>query len=155
MDESSSDISFNLELVATTYADILLIDSLSFGNQVTDVSFGRSPSDQSWSYFGEPTPGAPNNTTPSISTEISGPVQISLEPGFYQNPITIELSTSSNTEQIYYTLDGSKPVSESSIYSGPFVIESTAVLKTGSIENGYILKKSFLLTFINFWHIVD
>ena len=34
VDESSSDISFNLELVATTYADIVLIDSLSFGNQV-------------------------------------------------------------------------------------------------------------------------
>ena len=136
VDESSSDISFNLELVATTYADIVLIDSLSFGNQLTDVSFGRNPSDQSWSYFGEPTPGAPNNTTPTINTEISGPVQISIDPGFYENSITVELSTSSNTEQIYYTLDGSKPVSESSLYSGPIVIESTTVLKTRSIENG-------------------
>ena len=121
VDESSSDISFNLELKATTYADIVLIDSLSFGNQVTDVSFGRNPSDQTWSYFGEPTPGAPNNTTPSINTEISGPVQISVDPGFYQNAITVELSTSSNTEQIYYTLDGSKPVSESSLYSDPII----------------------------------
>ena len=71
-----------------------------------------------------------------INTEISGPVQISVDPGFYQNSITVELSTNSNTEQIYYTLDGSKPVSESSLYSGPIIIESTTVLKTRSIENG-------------------
>ena len=136
VDESSSDISFDLELDVTTYSDIVLIDSLVFGNQITDVSYGRNPGDQSWSYFGEPTPGMPNNTIPSNNTEFSGLVEVSFEPGFYSNPITVELSASSNSEQIYYTLDGSRPGSESMLYLDPIIIESTTVLKTRSMEDG-------------------
>ena len=40
VDESSSDISFNLELSVTNYSDITLIDSVVYENQITDVSYG-------------------------------------------------------------------------------------------------------------------
>ena len=136
VDESSSDISFNLELSVTNYSDITLIDSLVYEDQITDVSYGRNPDLGSWSFFGEPTLGMPNETDPNESIEFSGLVGVSMESGFYDDPISIELSVSSNSEQIYYTLDGSKPNSESMIYSGPLVIESTSVLKARSMEVG-------------------
>ena len=53
VDESSSDISFNLELSVTNYSDITLIDSVVYENQITDVSYGRNTDLESWSFFGE------------------------------------------------------------------------------------------------------
>ena len=131
---SSSDISFDLELIGTSYSNAELIDSLTFGNQITDVSYGRRIEDNSWSFFGEPTPGGPNNTAPTNSTEPSGHVESSLDAGFYSGPQTIELSVNSDTEQIYYTLDGSRPGSGASLYTTSFTIENTTVLKARSID---------------------
>jgi len=136
VDESSSDVSFNLELSVTNYSDITLIDSVVYENQITDVSYGRNSDLESWSFFGEPTLGMPNQTDPNENFEFSGLVEVSIESGFYDNAISVELSVSSNSEQIYYTLDGSRPNSESMIYSGPLVIESTSVLKARSMEAG-------------------
>ena len=40
---SSSDISFDLELTGTGYSNTELVDSITFGSQITDVSRGRNP----------------------------------------------------------------------------------------------------------------
>tara|TARA_B110000263_G_scaffold70950_1_gene61886 strand:- start:162 stop:4460 length:4299 start_codon:yes stop_codon:yes gene_type:complete len=126
---SSSDISFDLELVSENYFDAVLVDSVVFSEQITDVSYGRKSEDNSWAFFGEPTPGTANNTSSSNNTEISGTVISSLAPGFYNNSISVELSSISNEEQIYYTLDGSRPGSQASLYTTPILIENTVVLK--------------------------
>ncbi len=131
---SSSDISFDLELIGTSYSNTELIDSLTFGNQITDVSFGRRIENNTWSFFGDPTPGGPNNTAPTNSTELSGPVEPSLDAGFYSGSQTIELSVDSDTEQIYYTLDGSRPGSGTDLYTAPITIENTTILKARSID---------------------
>ena len=135
VDESSSDISFNLELNIVYYSDITLIDSVSYENQLTDVSYGRNSEFDSWSLYGEPTPGFPNSTNSTNNTESCGEVEVSIESGFYSGAIDVLLSTGSNNEQIYYTLDGSKPGSESLQYSGPLSIESTIVLRARALEN--------------------
>ncbi|MBT4684658.1 MAG: hypothetical protein HOB68_02245, partial [Candidatus Marinimicrobia bacterium] len=131
---TSSDISFDLELIGRSYSNAELVDSLTFGNQITDVSSGRRIDDNTWSFFGEPTPGSPNNTAPTNSTEVSGPVESSLDAGFYSGSQTIELSVDSDTEQIFYTLDGSRPGSGSSLYTAPFTIVATTILKARSID---------------------
>ena len=132
---SSSDISFDLELTGTGYSNVVLIDSISFSGQITDVSPGRSMEDNAWYYFGEPTPGSSNNTASTNTTDTSEPVSASLESGFYNGQQTIELSTSPSSAQIYYTIDGSRPGSSSSVYSGPIFIQSTTVLKARSMED--------------------
>ena len=38
---SSSDISFDLELKAYYFGGVSLVDSLSYGGQISDVSYGR------------------------------------------------------------------------------------------------------------------
>ena len=101
--ESSSDISFDLELIGTSYSNIVLIDSISYQAQITDVSYGRIIEDTSWSLFGEPTPGSPNDTPTSSTENISSIIEFSLGPGFYDSPQVIELFSD---DPIYYTLDG-------------------------------------------------
>ena len=39
--ESSSDISFDLELTGNSYSNVVLLDSVTFPNQFSDVSYGR------------------------------------------------------------------------------------------------------------------
>ena len=131
--ESSSDISFDFELTGTGYSNTVLVDSTTFDRQIKDVSRGRGIDNNTWYYFGEPTPGTLNNTMSTISTDKSNQIIASLESGFYNEIQIITLSTLNETEQIYYTLDGSRPGSNTNLYIGPITIENTTVLKARSI----------------------
>lgn len=53
------------EFIALTSSDgITVIDSISFGLQTTDVSYGRFPdAGDNWQFFNQPTPGNSNNIT--------------------------------------------------------------------------------------------
>ena len=144
---SSSDISFNLELIGKRYSNMLLIDSLTFENQITDVSYGRIIDDNSWSFFGEPTPGLPNITQSVDIFEFSGIVELSLEAGFYNGPQTIELTSGVDNEPIYYTLDGSKPGTQSLLYTNPINIDTTTVLKARAIGHNKISGEIILSTY--------
>ena len=60
------------EFIALAAEDgVTIIDSITFGQQSADVSFGRIPdgSDQ-WMFLDEPSPGAPNSTDDFISIEV-------------------------------------------------------------------------------------
>ena len=127
--EMSSDISFDLELIGISYSNIVLMDSISFINQISDVSYGRTNNELGWSFFGEPTPGLPNNTDASSTMDISSSVEVSLNPGFYDSPQTVELFSD---DPIYYTLDGTRPGSDDILYIDPISIANTSVLKTRS-----------------------
>ncbi len=134
--ETSSDISFDLELIGVGYANIEMVDTVTFGAQLTDVSFGRTTEGSDWYFFGEPTPGNPNNTPPTIITNVSEQVSVSLESGFYSGVQYLELSTSSETGQIFYTLDGSRPGTDTNFYTSQITIDITTVLRARSIEEG-------------------
>jgi len=109
----------------------VLIDSVTYGFQIPDVSYGRKPeSGSEWFYFGEPTPGSENSTTGILSTAVATAAYASLKNGFYDGSQTIMLSTDSPTATIRYTTDGSKPVSASNEYIYPINIDSTTVLRT-------------------------
>ncbi|SVA05369.1 uncharacterized protein METZ01_LOCUS58223 [marine metagenome] len=131
---SSSDISFDLEIIGTSYSDTEIVDSMIFEDQISDVSFGRNMEDNGWYYFGEPTPGTSNNTISTDLTATAGPVTLSLESGFYSGIQIIVLSAGTGSAQIYYTLDGSRPGTGTNVYSGPITIQNTSVLKARSME---------------------
>ena len=128
--ESSSDISFDLELTGISYSNIVLMDSISFINQISDVSYGRTSNESGWSFFGEPTPGLPNNTFATTITDVSSDVEFSVSPGFYESPQIIELFSD---DPIFYTLDGTKPGSDDILYIDPISIINTTVLKVRSM----------------------
>ena len=131
---SSSDVSFDLSLTAVSFGNVEIVDNLSYGQQITDVSYGRVNATETWGYFGEPTFGAANITTAIIDPIASSPVTASLPAGFYPLGETVSLNSANPGAQIFYTLDGSRPTSDSQTYSGSIALDQTVVLKTRAIE---------------------
>ncbi|MCF8259815.1 MAG: CotH kinase family protein [Melioribacteraceae bacterium] len=114
-----------------------LIDSISFRDQKTDVSFGRNVTEiNNWGYFTTPTPNANNN-----NQQISGlcsPVFYSIDGGFYQSGIELSLSVNSENDRIYYTVDGSIPNPSSFLYTGPITINETTVFRAYAFNSDKI-----------------
>jgi len=112
------------------------IDSVTFNNGLTDVSYGRKPDgSNNWFYFGEPTPLSSNTTSGITSTNKSANVNFSIDGGFYQGTIQVALSSGSGTGTIRYTTDGSKPKSSSTQYTTPINISSNTILRARVFEN--------------------
>ena len=82
------------ELIALFDPDGVLIDSVSFSNQIEDVSYGRKPDGSSnWFRFGEPTPGKTNSTEGIKSTLFAGDVIFSEPGGFFTSSQSVILSS--------------------------------------------------------------
>ncbi|AWV97069.1 CotH kinase family protein [Arcticibacterium luteifluviistationis] len=97
------------KLILTAPNGLTVVDSLSFGIQNTDISYGRK-------YDGSDTlvyfiPSSFNfNNVPSFSYEdYLAPPIFSQPSGTYANQFTLNLNTLEAGAAIYYTLDGSDP----------------------------------------------
>ena len=118
------------EVLVLTNSQGQTIDSIEFSVLPPDVSYGReSDGDNNWVYFTESTPLNSNNTN---GYTLCQDPEFSKEGGFYNNPININLS---HSEPIYYTLDGSEPDLNSSIYTSSISIDETTVLRTVIIDD--------------------
>ena len=103
-------------------SDFELIDSIIYGNQNVDISFGRQPdAGLDWYFFDSPTPGESNST--SIFLKVKTP-QFSLPAGFYTTDQILEISAEDPTVTIRYTINGNEPTESSPIYSVPLEIKS-------------------------------
>lgn len=137
------------ENVVITSPSMTTIDNVQFGTLQTDISYGRKPDGSSnFVLFAEPTPGESNSTTGYSGT--SGEPVFSLSGGFFQSAVTINLTPGVAGEQIFYTLDGSEPDESSTLYTSPFQITSTKVLRAKEFGIGLIPGKTITNTyFIN------
>ena len=102
-----------------------LIHQLDSIPMKTDISYGYKPNGSGvLKYFKDPTPSSSN-----ISTGYDGFVddpEVNVEGGFYANPIDVEVSHEDIDVVIRYSLDGSEPTSNSSIYFESFSFENVA-----------------------------
>jgi hypothetical protein len=120
-------LSQNGEWVALVEGDgITVVDSVRFGAQVADVSYGRlSDGAPGWGTFSQPTPGAPNTLSGQAAIPVFTP-----GPGQYSGPTIMEISAGDGDTVVYYTLDGSEPTPESSpLYDRPFALTETTVIR--------------------------
>lgn len=108
-----------------------VVDSVTFGEQTTDISFGRVPGTPDWGFFAVPTPGAPNTTTPGIAVEPT----LSLPSGFY-DATEVSLTTPEADATIRYTLDGSPPTEASPAYTGPLTLTANTVVRAAAFAPG-------------------
>jgi hypothetical protein len=133
---SSPDISFDLGLIASSHTSATTVDTVTFTQQVPDVSFGRDNSNPgTWKQFAESTPGAANTTALVNDVRVVGsPVTISLPGGLYASSQVVSLSSPGGV--IHYTLDGSNPKSTSPVYSAPINITATTVVRARCFEDG-------------------
>lgn len=127
----------NGEQILLFTPEMLLMDSISFGAQHPDISYGRYPDgSQNWTFFEENTPNKANSPLHMSQPAFTTTPQFSLEGGFYAGNLTISLSTSTPTAMIRYSMDGSDPGPESAIYSEPITISSTTVIRAKVFEEG-------------------
>jgi len=115
----------------------VLIDSVTYELQFTDISRGRKNNGSSeWVYFAEPTPGSGNSTTAFIDVVDNVP-EFSTFGGLYNSPVTVELSTYMGGT-IRYTLDCSEPKESSPVYSLPITINSTTIIRARIYKDNQI-----------------
>ncbi|HHT35917.1 MAG: CotH kinase family protein [Candidatus Wallacebacter cryptica] len=87
-----------------------------------DISYGRSPDgSDSLVFFQAATPGKPNSTDKAFAEKLQPP-KFSHVRGFYPESFYLELSSADPDVIIYYTLDGSVPTPDSSVYQEPILI---------------------------------
>ena len=120
-----------------------LVDSIVFGEQVTDISYGRYPdAGENLRFFGLPTPGAANI---EVYEDFVADVQFSHQSDLYDRAFHVTLATETEDVVIYYTLDGSEPYDltaagrfpQGRIYTGPIAIASSTVLRAKAIKTGW------------------
>ena len=127
----------------------VLVDSVSYSTQISDVSFGRKPDGGSdWFYFGESTPNTSNSTNGTLNTEFSDVPEISLASGIYSGNQIVTINASNGAE-IRYTLDGSLPKNSSPQYLSQLDISSTTTLRVRAFENdklpSLLITKSYFI----------
>lgn len=115
------------EFIGISSPTTLFIDSISYGQQTADRSYGRKPDGSlTWVVFISPTPGQSND---SLSTLPLGTPNFSHGSGIYNAPFTLTLSHPVSNAQIYYTTDGSHPTTSSNLYTSPILIDSNRVIR--------------------------
>ncbi len=126
----------------------ILVDSIHYKTQSTDISIGRFPDGgNQWSYFSQPTPGASNNT-PAFKDIVFSVPEFYKNGGLYTSPLSVGLSTSMGGT-IRYTLDGSEPDEAAAEYTNPININSTTIVrarifKTDQIPGPVVTQSYFL-----------
>ncbi len=106
-----------------------IVDSMFIAGVPKNYSIGRG--EYGLYYFATPTPYEKNGTG---KREISYSPSASIKPGIYNGVTSLDVKLSAHGT-IYYTLDGSKPTTNSKVYNGPISLKKTTVLKTMSLEN--------------------
>lgn len=135
---TSSDMSFALTLTADSHTSRTTLDTVTYTQQVSDVSCGRDATDPSiWVQYAESTAGTANGG-PIVSDVrlTSDDTSVTPAAGFYDTDQTITLSSSGG--DIYYTLDGSNPTTSSTRYTVPFTITDTTIVRARAFESGKV-----------------
>lgn len=71
------------------------------------------------------------------SGRVATPI-VTPEAGTYDEPITVTITVTNPVDAtIYYTLDGTDPTRDSTLYEGPFTISESCILKTFAVANSY------------------
>ncbi len=122
--------------ILLTAADGTLVEHLQTGRMYTNISRGRHPQGlPGLYYFAISTPGAANSLL--AETSYAEPVQVSPAGGYFAAPVTVSLSHPSPSAEIRYTLDGSLPSDQSTLYFGAFAAPGPiGVVRARAFEPG-------------------
>ncbi len=119
------------EAIALFSPEGQLLDSIKFGQQKTDISYAKNGEAVGFTY---PTPMQENWDISTQFVQSEAP-EFSEVGGFHNSAVTVAL-TAQNSDEIYYTVDGSYPTYGSTSYTTPISINKTTVLRAMSVESG-------------------
>ena len=111
-----------------------IVSSFSYPPQQADVSYGRDMVNQNViGFLMSPTPGDPNVVA---GADVSSAVAFSQSGSTFSVPFFLQLSAASTNAVIRYTLDGSLPTSDSTVYTGPLQISQSVQVRARSFTDG-------------------
>jgi hypothetical protein len=120
---------------------VTVIDSMSFPELTSNVSYGRYPdANDGWQFFGVASPGAKNQ---GAYAGLVGEIEFSQKRGFYSEPFSVTLAVETPDAMIYYTLNGDVPGQMSgrnpsgTLYAGPINVNKTTCLRAVAIRQGW------------------
>jgi hypothetical protein len=115
--------------------------------QFRDLPYGRIDAD-TFGFLSQVSPGAAN-TAPETWTGAVKPVAFSVQRGFFEQPIRVELTTATPDATIRYTTDGSDPAGPNGQpYAGPINIDSTTTLQAIAQKDGLLPAPATTHTYI-------
>ena len=108
-------------------------------------SYGRLSGENGFFYFEQPTFNQPNGG--KAARMISEPPAASSNDGVFENceTVTVELNGEGT---IYYTLDGSLPNESSQVYTGPFQVHETTVVRAVAVQADALKSPALTLSYI-------
>jgi hypothetical protein len=93
--------------------------------------------------------GAANYLTVLGNLSYLPPPVITPAGGLFTNSVTVSISSSTNTAVIYYTLNGSVPTTNSTLYTTPFALTNTAIVQAVAVVAGQPNSPVASASFIN------
>ena len=79
---------------------------------------------------------------------VTADVVFSQERGFFDSPFEVALATERETATIYYTLDGSIPTADDTVYSAPIAVDGTTTLRAIAIEEMFVVSEVGTQTYL-------
>jgi len=128
------------------------IDSVVFGLQMTDISYGRHPDGAAtWGYFGEPT-ARTNNRPPVLSHNLHRAPAVAISPDgplFTNGTVTVTLASGPEVTEIRYTTNGAAPSSASILFTNPVMLTTSGVIRArayaAGLHPGPVATRTFLV----------
>jgi hypothetical protein len=114
----------------------VLVDTLTFSLQNSDISEGRFPDGANIRFkFFPSSPGSPN-TENSIYDRVAEPI-LSLSSGFYNSAISISIENQFSGISYRFSINGSIPTENSTPYISQINIDSTTTLRVRAFKDGF------------------
>lgn len=121
-----------------------VVDYLYLHDIPVDGSYGRVSGEDGFFYFTVPTPNEDNS---SLAYRFVSETPEGTRDGVYDGveSVTVELSAPGT---IFYTTDGTVPTSNSPVYTGPFEIDATTIVRAVAVEDGAAHSRVLTLSYI-------
>jgi len=118
-----------------------LIDGVTYPALTSDIPYGRDPdAPDQWRHLSVPTPWAVNE---GAYEGVVAELEFSHEHGFYDESISVAITTETPEATVYYTLDGAEPGRvlargfSGQVYKGPLTIGRTTCLRAIARREGW------------------
>ena len=123
------------ETLLLTMPDETVIEEIPLGLALVESSRCRSvDGGDDWMICTNPSPGYSNDSTDQYSRYTLAP-SMSMEAGFYQDSVMVEIINNDPGTTLRYTMDGTNPTNTSEEYTGPIVLSETTVIKAAAFSN--------------------
>ncbi len=134
------------EEIAIFDSNSVEVDSINFGQQYGDISYGRFPDvSDNWRFMGNPTPELQND---GGYLDLVEEVNFSHKRGLYTSSFQLILSTDTDGAVIRYTMDGSDPTESSTEYTNSLYITTTKCVRAKAFKPAWLASPTKTHTFL-------